>query len=67
MEPYRSYYPNAGLLLPETERLTDRVLCLPTGSAVDADDIALICGIIRTALENADEVRAFCAAKEGSL
>ena len=31
MEPYRSYFPHAGLLLPETERLTQRVMSLPTG------------------------------------
>ena len=34
MEPYRSYFPHAGLLLPETERLTQRVMSLPTGTAV---------------------------------
>ncbi len=67
MEPYRSYYPNAGLLLPETECLTERVLCLPTGTAIDETDIAVICGIIRTALENADAVRAICVAKDGSV
>ena len=34
MEPYRSYFPNAGLVLPETEKLTLKVLQLPTGTAV---------------------------------
>jgi dTDP-4-amino-4,6-dideoxygalactose transaminase len=47
MEPYRSYFPNAGLLLPETERLAGRVLVLPTGTAVGPDHIAELCGIIR--------------------
>ena len=46
MEPYRSYFPHAGLLLPETERLTDRVLCLPTGTGVDGSQIDLICQIL---------------------
>jgi hypothetical protein len=39
-------------------------MTLPTGSAVDTDDIAMICGIIRMALESADEVRAFFVAKD---
>lgn len=47
MEPYRSYFPNAGLLLPETERLAKRVLSLPTGTAVSREDVRVICRIIR--------------------
>lgn len=57
MEPYRSYYPNAGLLLPETEKLTQRVMLLPTGTAVGAHEIAIVCEIIRAALANSREVR----------
>lgn len=52
MEPYRSCFPDAGLLLPETNKLAARVLVLPTGSAVTPDDIARLCGIIRTVVEN---------------
>src|SRR5215813_3707694 len=43
MEPYRSYFPHAGLMLPETEKLTTRVLCLPTGTSVGTGEIARIC------------------------
>jgi len=50
MEPYRSHYPHAGLLLPETERVAARVVVLPTGTAVSPDDIAIVCSIIRRAL-----------------
>ena len=57
MEPYRSYYPHAGLLLPQTERLTNLVVSLPTGTAVDEQDIAGICSVIRLAVENAPRVR----------
>jgi dTDP-4-amino-4,6-dideoxygalactose transaminase len=57
MEPYDSYYPNAGIMLPETEALCDRVLVMPTGTAVDEDDIARIGQIVRCAVERADEVR----------
>jgi dTDP-4-amino-4,6-dideoxygalactose transaminase len=56
MEPYRSYYPNAGLLLPETERLVERVICLPTGTAVGSDEIGEICQIIRFVMEHGGEI-----------
>lgn len=52
MEPFRSYFPHAGLLLPETERLSNQVLSLPTGTAVDASDITDICHIARLVLGN---------------
>jgi dTDP-4-amino-4,6-dideoxygalactose transaminase len=50
MEPYRSYYPNCHLLLPATERLARRVLVLPTGAAVGADEIDYVTNLIRQAL-----------------
>ena len=52
MEPYRSYFPHAGLLLPETEKLTQRVLILPTGTTILPKDINQICRIIRIAVTN---------------
>jgi dTDP-4-amino-4,6-dideoxygalactose transaminase len=52
MEPYRSYFPHAGLLLPETERLAQRVLILPTGTAISEDDISKICQIIQIVVAN---------------
>ena len=57
MEPYRSYFPHAGLLLPETERLTQRVMSLPTGTAVGPEEISKICEIIRFAVQHGPEVR----------
>ncbi|MFN8496864.1 MAG: aminotransferase class I/II-fold pyridoxal phosphate-dependent enzyme [Anaerolineae bacterium] len=57
MEPYRSYFPHAGLLLPETERLCCRALSLPTGTAVTTRDVAAICQIIRFVIENGGQVR----------
>ncbi len=57
MEPYRSFFPHAKLLLPETEKLSQQVLLLPTGTAVDASQIDTICQIIRLAANNAYEVR----------
>ena len=57
MEPYRSYFPHAGLLLPETERLVKRVLSLPTGTAVGPGEISQICQIIRLVVEHGPKVR----------
>jgi len=55
MEPYRSHLP--GLRLPETESLAERVLCLPTGTAVTESDIRIICHLLKLIIGNAAEVR----------
>jgi dTDP-4-amino-4,6-dideoxygalactose transaminase len=47
MEPYRSYFPHAGLLVTETENLCQRVLVLPTGTAISEEDVRKICEIIK--------------------
>ena len=52
MEPYRSYFPHAGLLLPQTERLSGRVLSLPTGTGVSPQEITVICQLIRFIVEH---------------
>lgn len=57
MEPYRSYFPHAGLLLPETEALNRRVLVLPTGTGVEIGDVETICRTIRSAMHLAPEIR----------
>ena len=56
MEPYRSYVPHARLFLPETEKLTQRVLSLPTGTAVEVQDVDLVCGLIRFVTEHGAKV-----------
>jgi dTDP-4-amino-4,6-dideoxygalactose transaminase len=56
MEPYRSYSPHAGLLLPETEKLALRVLSLPTGTAVGPEEIQQICRIIKLVVENSEKI-----------
>lgn len=58
MEPYRSCFPHAGLVLPVTERLSRRVLSLPTGTSVGKDDIRSICAVIRLAMTNGPGLRA---------
>ncbi len=57
MEPYRSYFPHAGLLLPVTNNLAKRVLSMPTGTAVGPAEIHQICQIIRLVVANAQEVQ----------
>jgi dTDP-4-amino-4,6-dideoxygalactose transaminase len=56
-EPYRSYFPNAGLLLPVTERVSETLMQLPTGTTIDETQIETIVGLMRFYLENAAAVR----------
>ena len=56
MEPYRSYQPHAGLLLPQTDAVAARTIVLPTGTAVTTEDIECICRILQLAVENADAI-----------
>ena len=57
MQPYRSWFPHAKLLLPETERLAKRVMVLPTGVTIGPAEVETVCAIIRAALANRDAVR----------
>jgi len=57
MEPYRSYFPNAHLLLPETERVAGRVIVLPTGTAIEPTDIDAICAVLRVGMSQPDRTR----------
>ena len=56
MEPYRSFFPNAGLVLSETENLTQKVLQLPTGTAVGEEEISRICELIHFVFENGKKI-----------
>lgn len=50
MEPYRTLQPEAGASLPVTEQISERVIVLPTGTAVSEDDIGVIARVISAAL-----------------
>lgn len=63
MEPYRSLFPESRRHLPATETIADRVLVLPTGTGVTPGEIAKICSLIQSAVENSDEVRSALAAR----
>jgi len=56
MEPYKSYYPNSGLLLPETEKVTESVMSLPTGTAITSDQIEKICQVVKFVIKNSTEI-----------
>lgn len=56
MEPYKTELPDAGRQLPNTEKLTERILTLPTGTAVTPTDIEKICGLIKFALGHGSEL-----------
>ncbi len=57
MEPYKSHFPHAGLLLPNTEKIVDSVLSLPTGTSVNRLQIQQICDILRFSIKNGKEIR----------
>jgi dTDP-4-amino-4,6-dideoxygalactose transaminase len=50
MEPYARLHRDARIRLPETERLAERVLVLPTGTGVTPSQIAAISAVIRNAI-----------------
>jgi len=51
MQPYCDIYPDAASLLADTEAVADRVIVLPTGTAVDLADIKVIGEITRKLVE----------------
>jgi dTDP-4-amino-4,6-dideoxygalactose transaminase len=57
MEPYRSLFPHAGLMLPETERVASRVLVLPTGTAIGEEEVRTIGRLIRLAVGGAKDLK----------
>jgi dTDP-4-amino-4,6-dideoxygalactose transaminase len=63
MEPYRSYFPHAGLMLPETNRIVRRLITLPTGTAISSDDITRLCQIMRLVASHGREIERRLAGK----
>ncbi|MFE0824567.1 dTDP-4-dehydro-6-deoxyglucose aminotransferase [Streptomyces sp. NPDC058847] len=58
MPAYRAEPP---LRLEHTERLSERVLALPTGPSVSFEDIRRVCSIIRLAAERGEQIEAMWA------
>ncbi|MDQ5844937.1 MAG: DegT/DnrJ/EryC1/StrS family aminotransferase [Acidobacteriota bacterium] len=66
MEPYRSIYPQAGQMLPVTERLVKRVMQLPTGTSVDSEQIAAICQLVQLAVSQGEAISGRLARKNNN-
>lgn len=47
MSPYRELYPHAGLLLPNTQKVADRVVVLPTGTTMNDEMVNTVAATIR--------------------
>lgn len=47
MKPYRDFYPQAGLSLPITEAVSDRVVVLPTGATLPHNAVDVIANALR--------------------
>jgi dTDP-4-amino-4,6-dideoxygalactose transaminase len=50
MSPYREIYPDAGLLLPVTQRVANSVIVLPTGATMDGEAVRTVASVIRALL-----------------
>jgi dTDP-4-amino-4,6-dideoxygalactose transaminase len=56
MSPYREHHPE--LKLPVSESLSERILTLPTGSAVEVTDVGRICELIGFSLNHHTQINA---------
>jgi dTDP-4-amino-4,6-dideoxygalactose transaminase len=56
MEPYGTLMPDVGSRLSGTEWLAQRILVLPTGTAIQRDDIEKICDLIRFSVVHGGEI-----------
>jgi dTDP-4-amino-4,6-dideoxygalactose transaminase len=57
MQPYCALFPNADLLLPNTERCAQEIMVLPTGQCISSENIEEICDVIQSALKQAGTVK----------
>ena len=51
MKPFVDLYPHAGLLLPNTEKIDERVVVFPTSTTIQRADIDAIAGLLRLLFE----------------
>jgi dTDP-4-amino-4,6-dideoxygalactose transaminase len=51
MKPYRDLYPHARLMLPNTERVAESVIVLPSGTNLPQDAIECISNVIRAVIK----------------
>lgn len=48
MKPYRDLFPHASLLLPQTKKVAEKVVVLPTGTSMTIEKIKMVMAVIRT-------------------
>jgi len=51
MKPYRELYPHAGLVLPNTNLVAERVIVLPTGTTMSKEMVETVSAVIRTLIK----------------
>lgn len=56
MKPYLEHYPHAGLCLPNTSTVADRVIVLPTGTSLPPEAINTVQSVFRTLAEDTNKV-----------
>jgi dTDP-4-amino-4,6-dideoxygalactose transaminase len=64
MEPYRSLFPHAGLLLPETEMVASRIVVLPAGAVLSEEEVVAVARLVRLAVQNGRELTGRLARRE---
>lgn len=52
MMPYRELFPHAGLLLPNTQKVAERVIVLPTGTTLGGEEIQFIGAVLRALMND---------------
>lgn len=57
MEPYKSLYPYSSVFLENTERLADRIISFPTGTAVDSDSIKRVTNLVSFIHQNSGGIK----------
>ena len=53
MKPFKELFPHAGLMLPNTPTVAERVIVLPTGTALPEDAVDTIADIVRVLADRA--------------
>jgi dTDP-4-amino-4,6-dideoxygalactose transaminase len=57
MEPYRTLYPDDAMRLPHTEAVAAKLLILPTGTAMQAEDIQHLCDLLALLVSQGPRLR----------
>ncbi len=57
MEPYRSLYPYSSMFLQETEKLANKIISFPTGTAMDYNSIMLVTNLVSFIHQYAGEIK----------